>query len=246
MVAQKERDRMVEERTMARSRALELLGGDLKDAQDKVREAVRTLQKGTLKEDPRAAFQIVEQVRRELQAVERVLPPVPEHQAAEATLQVGQAVQARGLVGDAIGEIVAIDAARQEAVVALGSLRLRQPLADLRPVASKRQAPRPQPVRARPAPPPPKEGAPPQAAPLFNQSKLDVRGARAEEAIREIEHALDLAMKEQRGQITVLHGHGTGALKASIREYLSYSPYVRSYRPGLDHEGRDAVTIVDL
>lgn len=251
--AQKERDRMIEERTMARSRALELLGGDLKDAQDKVREAVRTLQKGTTKEDPRASFQVVEQVRRDLQALEKVLPPPPQHEASEAVLQVGQAVKARGLVGDAVGEIVAIDLARGEAVVALGSLRLRQPLADLRPVTSKRQqTPRPQAVRARPAPPraasQTAETAPPaaNAAAPISGDKLDVRGARADEAIREIEHALDMALKEQRGQITVLHGHGTGALKASIREYLSYSPYVRSYRPGLDHEGRDAVTIVDL
>jgi DNA mismatch repair protein MutS2 len=242
--AEKARAQAEEERTLARSRALELLGGDLKEAQDRVREAVRTLQRGTTAEaDPRTAFKVVEQVRKDLQTVEKILPEAPTAAPEEVALQVGQAVKARGLVGDAVGEIVAIDAARKEAVVALGSLRLRQPLADLRPVAAKRQSPRPRPALPRLA----QHEEPAEGAPIvLSGDKLDVRGARAAEAIREIEHALDLAMKEQRGQLTVLHGHGTGALKDAVREYLSYSPYVRSYRPGMDHEGRDAVTIVDL
>ena len=42
----------------------------------------------------------------------------------------------------------------------------------------------------------------------------------------------------------ILHGHGTGALKHALREALSASPYVGTFRPGDRHEGGDAVTVV--
>ena len=44
----------------------------------------------------------------------------------------------------------------------------------------------------------------------------------------------------------VLHGHGSGALKAAVREHLQRSPYVSRARPGESHEGGDGVTVVQL
>ena len=46
--------------------------------------------------------------------------------------------------------------------------------------------------------------------------------------------------------VTVIHGHGTGALKSAVRDFLSTSPYVAKYRPGEDTEGGDGVSIIDL
>ena len=76
--------------------------------------------------------------------------------------------------------------------------------------------------------------------------RVDLRGGRVDDALRELDRALDIAIKEQRPRLTIVHGHGTGALKGAVREYLSFSHYVRSYRPGDDGEGRDGVTIVEL
>ena len=44
----------------------------------------------------------------------------------------------------------------------------------------------------------------------------------------------------------IVHGHGTGALKQAIRDYLASSPYIRMFRPGETHEGGDGVTVVEL
>jgi DNA mismatch repair protein MutS2 len=75
---------------------------------------------------------------------------------------------------------------------------------------------------------------------------LDVIGARVDEALERIDRALDRAAAAGALRLRVLHGHGTGRLKAAIRAHLAASPYVASHRPGEDIEGGDAVTIVTL
>ena len=46
--------------------------------------------------------------------------------------------------------------------------------------------------------------------------------------------------------LPIIHGHGTGALKQAVRDYLSESPYVESFRPGNDSEGGDGVCVVKI
>ncbi len=76
--------------------------------------------------------------------------------------------------------------------------------------------------------------------------RLDLRGMRVEEAIDTVEHHLDLAMRRNINQFTIIHGHGLGSLKKGVREYLNSSPYVLKFRQGEDTEGGDGVTIVDV
>jgi DNA mismatch repair protein MutS2 len=77
-------------------------------------------------------------------------------------------------------------------------------------------------------------------------ARCDVRGMRADEALREVEQFLDRALREGEASALIVHGHGTGALKGALREYLDASPYVGGYRPGESHEGGDGVTVVTL
>lgn len=76
--------------------------------------------------------------------------------------------------------------------------------------------------------------------------RLDLRGMRVDEAIDTLEHHLDLAVMRNIHSFTVIHGHGTGALKNAIRNYLNDSPYVLKYRTGDDTEGGDGVCIIDV
>ncbi len=91
--------------------------------------------------------------------------------------------------------------------------------------------------------------APEPAVPIALQSRsnsVDVRGKRADEALRDIEAFLDKAALEGSDNIFVIHGHGTGALRKAVREYLANSPYVSRFRPGGAGEGGDGVSVVSV
>ena len=75
---------------------------------------------------------------------------------------------------------------------------------------------------------------------------LDLRGLKVEDALDKLENYLDKASLANLSATTIIHGHGTGALKSAVRDFLSTSPYVAKYRPGEDSEGGDGVSIVDI
>ena len=75
-------------------------------------------------------------------------------------------------------------------------------------------------------------------------SKLDYRGMRAEEALRDLDESIDNALLNNTDLITIVHGKGTGALKQAIHDFLSRHPSVASFRLGELVEGGAGVTIV--
>lgn len=79
---------------------------------------------------------------------------------------------------------------------------------------------------------------------LDEQTVVDVRGKAADDARDAVIAALDRATMDGAPLLRIIHGHGTGKLKAALREYLKDSPYVASTRPGDRAEGGDGVTVV--
>ena len=77
-------------------------------------------------------------------------------------------------------------------------------------------------------------------------NRLDIRGMRAEDAIEFLDKQFDMASLRNLREITVIHGHGTGALKNAVRSYLANSPYVAKFRAGEETEGGDGVSVVDI
>lgn len=78
------------------------------------------------------------------------------------------------------------------------------------------------------------------------KNELDLRGLYAEDALDKVEFYLDEASLANLSPVYLIHGHGTGALRKAVREYLRTSPYVKKFRPGEQSEGGDGVTAVEL
>jgi DNA mismatch repair protein MutS2 len=76
--------------------------------------------------------------------------------------------------------------------------------------------------------------------------ELDLRGQRAEEALERFEGYLDGAFRAGLPFVRIIHGKGTGALRAAIREALSGHPLVRSFESAAANEGGEGVTIALL
>jgi DNA mismatch repair protein MutS2 len=83
------------------------------------------------------------------------------------------------------------------------------------------------------------------AAPQRTQeTTLDLRGERVDEALGRVDTFIDRLLSSGDGVGFVLHGHGTGALKAHVREHLRASAYVEHSRPAEPDEGGDAFTVL--
>ncbi|MCX5731332.1 MAG: Smr/MutS family protein, partial [Deltaproteobacteria bacterium] len=76
--------------------------------------------------------------------------------------------------------------------------------------------------------------------------RLDARGMRVEDLLREVDAFLDRLFAEGAVDALILHGHGTGALRQALRDHLKESPYLGAFRRGEPQEGGDAVTVVDF
>jgi dsDNA-specific endonuclease/ATPase MutS2 len=77
-------------------------------------------------------------------------------------------------------------------------------------------------------------------------TELDLRGLTFEEAQPELDKYLDAAAIAGLGQVTIIHGKGTGALRAKIQEHLKNHRRVKSFRLGYWNEGSYGVTIVEI
>ncbi len=76
--------------------------------------------------------------------------------------------------------------------------------------------------------------------------ELDLRGQRAEEALISLEGYLDDAFRAGLPFVRIIHGKGTGALRAAVRETLRDHPLVRRFEPAPPEQGGDGVTVAAL
>ena len=142
-------------------------------------------------------------------------------------------------------EVEIVDLSGDMAVVAAGALKMRVPVSELGPAAKKAESKFPAGAKAARDSARIEKAKEASAQPLTLASPtLDVRGQRAEEALRNIEQFLDRCVRNGDEAAIVIHGHGTGAIKRELRDFLRNSPYAKSFRPGDGAEGGDGVTVV--
>lgn len=77
-------------------------------------------------------------------------------------------------------------------------------------------------------------------------SEIDLRGMEAVEAVLAAERYIDSAVMSRLKTVTIIHGKGTGVLRAAIQQMLKKNKAVKSFRLGRYGEGETGVTVVEL
>jgi DNA mismatch repair protein MutS2 len=112
------------------------------------------------------------------------------------------------------------------------------PVWDLQPGPRKRR----EPAKGEPAAPPARLYGLSAQAP---QREVNLVGLRVDEALPLVDKTLDLAVVAGIASISIIHGTGTGRLRAAVRSHLKGHVQVKAFRPG---EGRQAgaITVVEV
>ncbi|HEK4990458.1 TPA: endonuclease MutS2 [Clostridioides difficile] len=133
------------------------------------------------------------------------------------------------------GSVVSVDKKRKEAVVQIGIMKMTLPFKSLqktrKDVSTNVTKSTRNIIRS-------KSGS--------VKNEVDLRGLNLEEAIMEVEKYLDDAYVAGLEFVTVIHGIGTGVLKAGLQDILRRNRHVKSQRGGQYGEGGAGVTIVKL
>ena len=73
-----------------------------------------------------------------------------------------------------------------------------------------------------------------------------MRGMAVDEALEALDRYLDRAFMARLPYVRIVHGKGTGKLRAAVRQELKGHPHVNRYEAGGPGEGGDGVTVVFL
>jgi len=76
--------------------------------------------------------------------------------------------------------------------------------------------------------------------------EINVIGCTVEEATRRVDKFLDEAAIAGKASVRIIHGHGTGALRRGLGEFLSTHPLVERAHPEAEDRGGTAITVAEL
>jgi len=181
------------------------------------------------KDDLNAAIvQTISESQADLGATQAEFQPI----AAE-TLEAGAKIRVRGFTKPLVFRRIDGNSAEVEA----GPLRMKVPLDEItgieQPAASKLRVTAGVTVRSVPRE-------------IAAASEVNVIGMTVEQATELVDKFLDDAALAHLPQVRIIHGHGTGALRKGLAEYLKTQPLVAKASFESEEHGGKAITVVEL
>jgi DNA mismatch repair protein MutS2 len=201
----------------------------LRLAERELDEALRSLKKSDAR--PAAARASMEKIRKVMEG----FAPAPHRPAVPAeTLFVGGHVFVRTL--RAWGTLVEVG--KESAIVRVEGRRCTVPFTEIEEIREKGGGRRREMKGGR--------ASYSVEVPAIGSSEVDVRGLRADEALRRLERFIEHALLNGLGDIAVIHGKGWGRLQAAVAEYLADHPRVESFGAAPLEQGGTGMTKVKL
>lgn len=156
----------------------------------------------------------------------------PDGGEAPKTVKAGDRVKILSLGAE--GTVLAPPDEKGEVQLQAGMMKFKAPLAQLRMI---RQEPAKEKITVKA-----KTGMMSRTV----KSECDVRGMNLEEALDAVSLYLDEAVLAGLNEVYIIHGKGTGILRAGIQQDLRKNKHVKGFRRGMYGEGEDGVTVVTL
>jgi len=135
-------------------------------------------------------------------------------------------------LGDKLGRV--LERREQDAVVAVGGIKMTLPVSALR--RSLKQEPKQRDVV------PIMSDLPEE----YVAREIDLRGQRVGDIDDVVMQALDAAVRADLKALRIIHGKGTGALRARVAEMLRKDTRVKTFRLGAWNEGGAGVTVAEF
>lgn len=216
----------------------------IKQAQEETEQMLDSIKQLQKEKRDKEALKAMEEVRRELKLKEKSnVPPrsrrgggAPKQRVNLNALKPGANVLITDLNDK--GTVISINKTGGTAVIQVGIMKITAKISNL-VVLEDEKGTRPEGYAA------------PRRTQTLNaersgKTELDLRGKTIGEAEIEVDKYLDEAVLSGLSSVSLIHGKGTGALRAGLHEYLRHHPHVRKYRLGRFGEGDIGVTIVEL
>lgn len=151
-------------------------------------------------------------------------------------VQLGETVEIISM--NETGTVVSLPNSSGDAMIQVGIMKIKANITDLRRTAQE-SASSASPSRQR-------HGRSISSKAMTASTELDIRGMMVDEGSMLLDKFIDDAVMASLKTISVIHGKGTGALRAGIHKYLKNNKFVKSYRLGSYGEGDSGVTIIEL
>ncbi|MBE9137723.1 endonuclease MutS2 [Nodosilinea sp. LEGE 07088] len=201
------------------------------DAKRDIARVIRRLQQGD------ATAQAAQQATAAVDAIASTHLPKPPSPAAKAGYRpaVGDRIRIPSLGQTA--EVITAPDDDHRITVRFGLMKTTVGLADIESLQGEKAE---VPVKAKPIDTvPAAQAAPPAPAIRTSRNTLDLRGMR----VAESEAVLEEAIAKGSGALWIIHGHGTGKLKAGVHDYLKRHPQIQRFEPAAQADGGTGVTV---
>ena len=206
-------------------------------AEEVFRELDEMRKRANEREEAQQINEARSQLRRKLnlsqEALRKELEPAPEEKTSSRPVKVGDTVQIKSM-------------GMKATVLSISSDRVLSLRAGIMNVTAKEDEVL---LLEGEKAPGPKAVAKSSAAQLRSMSiepQIDLRGMESVEAVLAAERYIDSAVMSRLKTVTIIHGKGTGALRAAVQQMLKRNKSVKSFRLGRFGEGEAGVTVVEL
>lgn len=220
------------------------------EAMKQIRDMTKELQASPSLKNAQEAREKLEVIKKDLGWME----PVKKREQSSEPIKEGQEVKVLSL--NQIGFVESLasgDGGHAQATVRLGNMRVKVAVEELRPyqrqVQKQRKLPGQRPRGNMKKSETRVVKASDKSLDAFirtSSNTIDLRGERVDAALSKVERFLDTLSVEGISPAMIIHGHGTGAVKSAVRDFLRSCRYIADFKPGELYEGGDGVTIVTL